>query len=112
MSLNFLSQDPTKGLVLKQSTVKEKGDDGGEKGKDSDDNDGDDDDEEEEDSDEEEEEERDTSTEGPSSSQDDSAEKPSEETPSPVSVIFLIKCCKFLPLGGADIEQCNLPKGR
>lgn len=89
VTLNSLSKDPTRRLVPKRHNVEERGDGCGQNVEDSDSDDGD---EEEEDSDEdnvkekEEEEERDTSTEGHSSSQDGSSEKPSEKTSSHVSL--------------------------
>lgn len=120
VSLNSLSQDPTKGLVPKRHNVKEKGDGCEENVEDTDNDsdeeeeDPDEDDEEEKDEwdeEEEEDEERDTSTEGRPSSQDHCSERPSEKTSNHVSLtLFKNICCKFLPPGGADVEQCDLPK--
>lgn len=113
MSLNSLSQDPTKGLVLERHSGEGRGD-GCEENVEYSDDDGD---EEEDDSDEddeeekEEDEERGTSMEGPSSSQDDYSEKPSEKTSGHVSLtLFKKKYCKFPPPVDANVERCDFPK--
>lgn len=80
MSLSCLCQDLTKVFARTWSKgEEEEEDDEGEKEEDTVD----------------EEEEEDTSAEGPSSSLDDSTEKPTEETQSPVSLLFIINLCVY-----------------
>lgn len=81
MSLSCLCQDLTKvfARTWSKGEEEEEEDDEGEKEEDTVD----------------EEEEEDTSAEGPSSSLDDSTEKPTEETQSPVSLLFIINLCVY-----------------